>query len=68
MNSRMNRAIQQIRLIGNLSDKRHYSYSEDQVEFVRKTLDKEVKNIMERFSLANKKNDKNYFNIDDLKK
>jgi hypothetical protein len=66
LNSRMTRAIQQIRLIGNLSDKRHYAYSEKQIQLIKKTLDDEIKSTIGRFNLAGKQKSKTTFNIDEL--
>ena len=67
LNSRMTRAIQHIRLIGNLSDKRHYDYTDDQVKLVQKTLNEELNLTIDRFNLAGKRSANSYFNIDDYK-
>lgn len=48
-NSRTNRVIQQIRLIGNLSDKSNYNYTEEQYEKILYRLREEIDNIESRF-------------------
>lgn len=47
--SRVNRAIKDIRLIGNLSNRSAYSYSEDDVRKIFRTLQKELDGAKNRF-------------------
>ena len=46
---RVSRAIKDIRLIGNLSNKSNYSYTEEDVKKIIGTLEKELKNLKQRF-------------------
>jgi arginine repressor len=47
--ARVNRAITKIRLIRNLANKSHYSYSNDQVKKIKQALEKEVSDTMNAF-------------------
>lgn len=47
--SRTNKIIDQIELLGNLSNKSVYEYSEDDVTKIFSRLDKELKNARTRF-------------------
>lgn len=49
-NQRVNRAIEQIRLIGNLSNKAAYEFSEEDVRKITKALQKSVDATKARFS------------------
>lgn len=49
-NQRVNRAIEQIRLIGNLSNKGAYEFSEDDVRKIMKALQKSLDSTKSRFS------------------
>jgi ABC-type Fe3+-hydroxamate transport system substrate-binding protein len=46
---RVSRAIKDIRLIGNLSNKSNYSYTDEDVKKIVKALDAEVKRLKQRF-------------------
>jgi ABC-type Fe3+-hydroxamate transport system substrate-binding protein len=46
---RVARAIKDIRLIGNLSNKSNYTYSDEDVRKIIKALDAEVKKLKQRF-------------------
>lgn len=48
-NSRVNKAIKFIKLVGNLSNRSHYTYTEQQVSQIISALDKEVKIIKNKF-------------------
>ncbi len=48
-NKRVNNAIKVIRLIGNLSNKSNYSYTEDDVRKIFSALQREVKEARRRF-------------------
>ena len=61
-NKRVNKALQTLKLIGNLSNKRHYDYDESDAKKILKALDDELKNVKQKF---NKSTDiKGGFNID----
>jgi transcription elongation GreA/GreB family factor len=47
--SRVNRAIKDIRLIGNLSNKNAYSYSKDDVKRIFRAIQKEIEIAKIRF-------------------
>ena len=49
---RVNNAISQIRLIGNLSDKRHYQYTEEQAKKIITALTDELSYIKQRYKTA----------------
>lgn len=57
--SRTNKAIKAINLIGNLSNKSHYSYSPQQINQVFSAIEKEIKLVKRKF-LSTKKNEKTY--------
>ena len=44
-NSRVNKAIKLLRLISNLANKSHYSYSQNEADKIVNALSSEVKNI-----------------------
>ncbi len=46
---RVNRAIKDLRLIGNLSNKNNYSYSDSDIQKILVVLDQEVKNLKAKF-------------------
>lgn len=46
---RVTRAIKDLRLIGNLSNKSNYSYTEDDVKKIINALDNEIKSLRRRF-------------------
>ena len=47
---RVTKAIKDIRLIGNLSNKSNYSYTQDDVKKIIGAMDKEIKNIKSKFN------------------
>ncbi len=53
---RVNRAIKDLRLIGNLSNKNNYSYTDSDIQKIFVALDQEVKNLKARFSSDDGKN------------
>ena len=53
---RVNRAIKDLRLIGNLSNKNNYSYTDSDIQKIFVALDQEVKNLKARFSSGDGKN------------
>ena len=46
---RANRILKDVSLVGNLSDKRNYSYSESQVNKIFRAIDEEVRQAKGRF-------------------
>ena len=48
--SRVNRAINMIRLIANLGNKAHYDYTPDQARKIINALNSEVKNVSTKFN------------------
>lgn len=60
---RVNNAIKVIRLIGNLSNKSNYSYTDKDVDKVFKALEKELKNAKSRFE-AGTGGDETLFKLD----
>ena len=48
--SRVNRAINMIRLIANLGNKAHYDYTSDQAKKIEKALQNEVNNVKVKFN------------------
>jgi len=49
-NSRVNKAIRTIRVIGNLSNRSNYSYTDDDIEKIFRALQEELKACRQRFS------------------
>ena len=49
---RVTSALKQMKLIGNLSSRSNYSYTEEQVEMILKALKQGVKDVERRFSEA----------------
>ena len=49
-NKRVNKAIKDIRLIGNLSNKSTYSYSDEQAKKIIRTLQKELDVMKSKFT------------------
>lgn len=47
--SRVNRVLNDIRLIGNLSNRNNYDYTSEEIEKIFRTLDSELKQIKGRF-------------------
>jgi len=48
-NKRVNKAIKVLKLVGNLANKKNYSYSDEQVKKIIKALQKEVDSIRHNF-------------------
>lgn len=61
---RVNNALKQIQLIGNLSNKRNYHYSESDYKKIFKAIDNEVKIMKQRF-LSSDNNDDAKFKLRD---
>lgn len=61
--SRVTKAVKAIELIGNLSNKSHYSYTADQVNQMMSALEKELRKIKSRFKSSKIDRDKSGFNF-----
>ena len=57
---RVNKTIKSIQLIGNLSNKSHYSYSQEEADKIVSALNNEVKNIKEKFNSKNSRDTKEF--------
>ncbi len=53
--SRMNKILQQIRLIGNLSNKNVYEYTDEDIEKIFAALEEEIADQKEKFQQEGKK-------------
>lgn len=60
---RVNNALKAIQLIGNLSNRGNYDYTEKDVEKIFAALTSEIKNCRERFSASGSKT-KNGFSLE----
>ena len=63
--SRTEKALKSIRLIGNLSNTTNYSYVEDDVEKILTALNNEIRDIRSKFNSNNTKNGSNSFKLND---
>jgi hypothetical protein len=63
-NKRVNRVFKQLQLIGNLSNRCHYDYTQDEVKQILKAIEKEIASVKERFSEAKRHSDKTPFKLD----
>ena len=61
-NNRVNKALQTLKLIGNLSNKRHYDYDENDAKKILKALEDELKSVKQKFYKSTNSNGK--FNLD----
>jgi hypothetical protein len=57
-NKRVNRAIKDLRLIGNLSNRAAYEFGDEDTRKIVKTLQKEVETLRQRFSGNSEEADK----------
>ena len=48
-NKRMNKAIKDLKLIGNLANRKNYEFTDDQVKKILKALQKEFDSIKQNF-------------------
>ncbi len=62
---RMNSALEQIKLIGNLSDRRFYKYSESEFRKLRKALYEATNNCFDRYEAELAKNQNKSFKFDE---
>lgn len=59
-NNRVNRAIKDIRLIGNLSNKSAYEYTDDDIKKIFKAVQKELDSARSRFGDNGSRNDSDF--------
>ena len=58
--NRVNNAIKQIRLVGNLANKSNYTYNEEQAKKIINTLSSEINELKVRFRLNMNKQSKEF--------
>jgi hypothetical protein len=51
-NKRVNKAIKDLKLVGNLANKKNYEYTEEQAKKIVKALQKEIETIKRNFQNA----------------
>ncbi|MDB4078256.1 hypothetical protein N9509_02430 [Amylibacter sp.] len=56
--TRVNKVLEGMRLIGNLSNKRNYDYTDDQIKKIFLALDDQLKDLKNKFKSENKSNTK----------
>jgi len=61
-NKRVNKALKDLKLIGNLSNRRNYEFNDEQVKKIVKALQKEVDSIKQSF-LEAESQDKDEFSL-----
>lgn len=61
-NKRVTSAIQQLRLIGNLANRKNYSYESEDARKIVRALQKELDDLKVRFK-GEENNDKSIFNL-----
>ena len=61
-NKRVNKAIKDLKLIGNLSNRTNYKYTEEDVKKILAALESEVKNLRKKFESPTG-NDKEIFSL-----
>ena len=61
---RVNKAIKEIQLIGNLSNRTYYEYSNADIEKIFGELREQLRISREKFNTAEKKNRKQQFTLD----
>jgi hypothetical protein len=62
-NARVNRAIKDLQLIGNLANKRAYEYSEKDARQIVKALEAEIDKIKDRYKSGSERTN-NIFNLE----
>lgn len=62
-NNRVNIVLDKLRLIGNLSDKRYYEYTDQDVKAIISSIQKEFSSVKNRFE-KNKKSTDSKFHIE----
>jgi hypothetical protein len=64
-NKRVSKALHNIQLIGNLSNRSNYHYTDDDVAKIFKALNNEIRSCRKRFDLALNNKANNQFSLDD---
>jgi len=62
--NRVSKALKNIQLIGNLSNRSNYDYTEEDVAKIMKALSDEVSACRKKFDVALKKNSKTTFELE----
>jgi hypothetical protein len=62
--ARVNKAIKDIQLIGNLSNRSNYDYADEDVAKIFRALGDELSACRKRFDLSKKKNDGTKFTLE----
>jgi hypothetical protein len=62
--ARVGKALKSIKLIGNLSNRSNYDFTDEDVARIFKALQEEINDCRRRFHLARKKSDKSRFTLD----
>lgn len=58
--SRVTRAIESLRIIGNLSNRSNYEYGEDDIKKIINTLQEELNDLKNQFKVKTPQNSKNF--------
>ncbi len=61
--ARTNKILKMLQLLGNLSDKRSYEYSDKDINAIFNTIEKELKEARQKFENADEKNKKSVFKL-----
>ena len=61
-NSRVTSAIKQLRLVGNLSNKKNYQYTQDDAAKILKALQREIDDLKSKFK-GEQKSDQDLFSL-----
>jgi hypothetical protein len=64
---RVNELLDKVRLVGNLADRRNYSYTEDQARLILKAIEDEIRNLRAKFTASTSPKDK-AFRLSEVKK
>jgi hypothetical protein len=59
-NKRVNRAIRELRLIGNLSNRAAYAYTDEDVRKIVRALQREVESLRSRFGTKGARSDQDF--------
>lgn len=62
--ARVNRALKDIQLIGNLSNRSNYDFTDDDVDKIFKALSQEITACRKRFELSKRKADAQLFTLE----
>ena len=62
-NARVARAVKDLRLIGNLSNRRNYDYTEEEAKLILRTLETEINVLKTKFRAQQQIDDKKLFKL-----